>query len=44
MTNHSILSRLNGSRSTSIVDEHFAKAKVISGEAKKNDVVELIAH
>jgi hypothetical protein len=29
---------------TEIVDEHFAKAKVISGKAKKNDVVELIAH
>jgi hypothetical protein len=29
---------------TEIVDEHFAKAKVISGKAAKNDVVELIAH
>ena len=29
---------------TEIVDEHFAKAKVISGKAEKNDVVELIAH
>ena len=26
---------------TEIVDEHFAKAKVISGKAEKNDVVEL---
>ena len=26
---------------TEIVDEHFAKAKVISGTAKKNDIVEL---
>jgi len=29
---------------TEIVDEHFAKAKVISGKAEKNDTVELIAH
>jgi hypothetical protein len=29
---------------TEIVDEHFAKAKVISGKAEKNDIVELIAH
>jgi hypothetical protein len=28
---------------TEIVDEHFAKAKVISGKAEKNDIVELIA-
>ena len=26
---------------TEIVDEHFAKATVISGKAKKNDIVEL---
>ena len=26
---------------TEIVDEHFAKAKIISGKAKKNDIVEL---
>ncbi len=26
---------------TEIVDEHFAKAKVISGKAEKNDIVEL---
>ena len=29
---------------TEIVDEHFAKAKVISGKAAKDDIVELIAH
>ena len=29
---------------TEIVDEHFAKAKVISVRAEKNDVAELIAH
>jgi hypothetical protein len=29
---------------TEIVDEHFAKAKVISGKAEKNDIVELISH
>ncbi len=29
-------------RITEIVDEHFAKAKVISGKAEKNDVVELV--
>ncbi len=28
---------------TEIVDEHFAKAKVISGKAEKNDIVELSA-
>jgi hypothetical protein len=27
---------------TEIVDEHFAKATVISGKAEKNDIVELI--
>ena len=27
---------------TEIIDEHFAKARVISGEAKKEDVVELV--
>jgi hypothetical protein len=27
---------------TGIIDEHFAKAKVISGTADKNDIVELI--
>ena len=26
---------------TEIIDEHFAKAKVISGKAEKNDIVEL---
>ena len=26
---------------TEIIDEHFAKATVISGEAEKNDIVEL---
>lgn len=26
---------------TEIVDEHYAKAKVLSGEARQNDVVEL---
>lgn len=31
-------------RITEIIDEHFAKAKVISGKAEKNDVVELIGH
>jgi hypothetical protein len=29
---------------TEIVDEHFAKAKVISGKAEKHDIVELISH
>lgn len=29
---------------TEIVDEHFAKAKVISGKAEKDNIVELIAH
>jgi hypothetical protein len=29
---------------TEIVDEHFAKAKVISGKAAKDDIVELIGH
>ena len=28
---------------TEVVDEHFAKAKVISGKAEKNDIVELSA-
>jgi len=28
-------------RITEIIDEHFAKAKVISGRAEKNDIVEL---
>jgi len=28
---------------TEIIDEHFAKAKVISGKAEKNDIVELSA-
>lgn len=28
---------------TEIVDEHFAKARVISGKAEKNDIVELVA-
>ncbi len=27
---------------TEIVDEHFAKATVISGKAEKNDIVELV--
>jgi len=27
---------------TEIIDEHFAKATVISGKAEKNDIVELI--
>jgi hypothetical protein len=27
---------------TEIVDEHFARATVISGKAEKNDIVELI--
>jgi hypothetical protein len=27
---------------TEIVDEHFAKAKIVSGTAEKNDIVELI--
>ena len=29
-------------RITEIIDEHFAKATVISGKAEKNDIVELI--
>ena len=29
-------------RITEIIDEHFAKAKVISGKAEKNDIVELV--
>ena len=29
-------------RITEIIDEHFAKAKVISGRAEKNDIVELV--
>jgi len=27
---------------TEIIDEHFAKATVISGKAEKNDIVELV--
>ncbi|MBI5593589.1 MAG: hypothetical protein HY881_24315 [Deltaproteobacteria bacterium] len=26
---------------TEIVDEHYAKAKILTGEAKENDIVEL---
>ena len=29
-------------RITEIIDEHFAKAKVILGKAEKNDIVELV--
>ncbi len=29
-------------RITEIIDEHFAKATVISGKAEKNDIVELV--
>lgn len=29
---------------TQIVDEHFAKATVISGKAEKDDIVELTTH
>ncbi len=29
-------------RITEIIDEHFAKANVISGRAEKNDIVELV--